>query len=182
MGDRRRQDGFSLLELMIVLVLLMVGLMIAADLLMETSQLFVETSGEAPDTPVPLVIARIRGDIQGGIGVSPVLREDGSLGQVQIAALGEQIVYEKDGDTIYRTVLPQGEPAQGAQTLWRGVTDWSCQPVLGTSLIQLSVTYNRRAVPHSPLPGMPVDRGPATEQLTQSLFLLPRGAGLGDTW
>jgi len=36
---RQRQQGFSLLEMMIVLVLLMVGLMIAADLLMETSQL-----------------------------------------------------------------------------------------------------------------------------------------------
>lgn len=179
---RGRQQGFSLLELMIVLVLLMVGLMIAADLLMETSQLFAETAGEALDTPVPLVIARIRGDIQGGIGVGTVLREDGTLDKVQIQGIGEQIVYEKNGDALYRTVLADAAPPQGAQVLWRGVGDWSCRVVPGTALVELSVTYSRRATPRSPLPGMPVDRGAISQQLTQTMFFLPRGGGLGDTW
>lgn len=179
---RHRQEGFSLLEMMIVLVLLMVGLMIAADLLMETSQLFAETSGEALDTPVPLVIARIRGDIQGGVGVGTVLREDGTLDKVQIQGLGEQIVYEKNGDTLFRTVLSDAAPPQGSQILWRGVSDWRCQIMPGTALVELSVTYSRRATPRSPLPGMPVDRGAISQQLTQKMFLLPRGGGLGDSW
>jgi prepilin-type N-terminal cleavage/methylation domain-containing protein len=179
---RQRQQGFSLLEMMIVLVLLMVGLMIAADLLMETSQLFAETSGEALDTPVPLVIARIRGDIQGGIGVGTVLSEDGTLDKVQIQGAGEQIVYEKNGDALYRTVLADAAPSQGSQLLWRGVSDWNCRVEPGTTLVELSVTYSRRATPRSPLPGMPVDRGAISQQLTQTMFFVPRGGGLGDTW
>jgi prepilin-type N-terminal cleavage/methylation domain-containing protein len=178
----QRQQGFSLLEMMIVLVLLMVGLMIAADLLMETSQLFAETSGEALDTPVPLVIARIRGDIQGGIGVGTVLREDGTLDKVQIQGAGEQIVYEKNGDALYRTVLSDASAPQGSQVLWRGVSDWGCRIEPGTALVELWVTYSRRAVPRSPLPGIPVDRGATSQQLTQRMFLLPRGGGLGDSW
>jgi prepilin-type N-terminal cleavage/methylation domain-containing protein len=179
---RHRQQGFSLLEMMIVLVLLMVGLMIAADLLMESSQLFAETSWEALDTPVPLVIARIRGDIQGGVSVGTVLREDGTLDKVQIQGTGEQIVYEKNGDTLFRTVLSDAGPPEGSQILWRGVSYWNCQIMPGTALVELSVTYSRRAVPRSPLPGMPVDRGALRQQLKQTMFLLPRGGGLGDSW
>jgi len=37
-------------------------------------------------------------------------------------------------------------------------------------------------VPHTPLAVMPDYRGPLTEGLTQRLYLLPRGGGLGDTW
>jgi hypothetical protein len=181
-GGHNHQAGFSLIELAIALLLLIVGLMIAAELLMETAQLFAETAGESLDTPVPLVIARIRGDVQGGLGVSTVVQPDGALAKVLIQALGEQIVYEKDGETLYRTVLPQGAPPRGPEVLWRGVAGWSCRTVLGTSLVELSVTYSRRAVPRSPLPGMPADRGPLTQTLTQTMFLLPRGAGLGDTW
>jgi hypothetical protein len=44
------------------------------------------------------------------------------------------------------------------------------------------VTYLRRTTPHSPLPTLPVNRGPVTETLKQRMFLLPRGAGLGDRW
>ena len=177
-----RQGGFTLVELSISLVLLIVGLMIAADLLMETAQLFAETSGESLDTPVPLVVARIRGDVQGGIGVSEVRQDDGSLSQVVIQTLGEQIVYEKAGDSLVRTVKIPGAAPRGPETLWRGVVTWNCQTLPGTSLIQLSVTYLRHAVPRSSLPGLPADRGPKVELLTQSMFLLPRGAGLGDTW
>jgi len=108
---------------------------------------------------VPLVIARIRGDIQGGIGVGTVLREDGTLDKVQIQGIGEQIVYEKNGDTLFRTVLSDAAAPQGSQILWRGVSDWGCRIEPGTALVELSVTYSRRAVPRSPLPGMPVDRG-----------------------
>lgn len=158
------------------------GLLIAADLLMETSQLFAEAAGESLDTPVPLVVARIRGDVQGGTGVGTVRRIDGSLDQVVIQAMGEQIVYEKAGDTLTRTVVVTGAPPRKPETLWRGVVTWNCQDLPGTTLVQLSVTYQRRAVPRSPLPGLPVNRQPKVELLTQSMFLLPRGAGLGDTW
>jgi prepilin-type N-terminal cleavage/methylation domain-containing protein len=182
MRGRTGQKGFTLVELSIALVLMIVGLLIAADLMMETSQLFAETSAEALDTPVPLVVARIRGDVQGGTGVSEVRRYDGSLAQVVIQAAGEQIVYDQVGDMLTRTVTVAGSPPGKPQTLWRGVAGWDCQTLPDSRLIHLSVRYRRRAVPKSPLPGLPIHRGPREELLIQSMFLLPRGAGLGETW
>jgi prepilin-type N-terminal cleavage/methylation domain-containing protein len=182
-SPRSGQAGFSLIEMAVSLALLLLGLAIAAQLLMETSQLFAETSGESVDTPVPLVIARIRGDVQGSVGAYPVVDpEDGKLIAVAIQGSSEQIVYRKSGPAIYRTVEPfDGSPKHTA-LLWREVTGWSCQQIGLKGLIQLEVTYRRRSMPATPLPTLPAIRGPVKEELTQKMFLLPRGAGLGETW
>jgi prepilin-type N-terminal cleavage/methylation domain-containing protein len=182
-GPKPSQDGFTLVEMSIALVLLMLGLAIATQVLMETSRLFAETAGEAQDTPVPLVIARIRGDVQGAADASPLLLEDGSLAAVQMVGGPEgQVIYERRGTDLYRRVLPTSGGEPPPTLLWRGVTAWSCQVVPGTRLLDLQVTYRRRTVPHTPLAVMPAYRGPLTEELTQRLYLLPRGGGLGDTW
>ncbi len=175
------QAGFTLIELSISLVLLLLALALSAQLLMETSQLLAETSGESLDTPVPLVIARIRGDVQGAVGAFPVFEED-ALARVVIQRLDEQILYEKAGSVLYRTVIPAGGGAPQTGFLWRGVTDWSCQRIEPKGLIELTVTYHRRNVPRTPLPSLPALRGPQTGRLTQRMFLLPRGGGLGETW
>ncbi|HEX4960694.1 MAG TPA: prepilin-type N-terminal cleavage/methylation domain-containing protein [Thermoanaerobaculia bacterium] len=182
--SRDSQSGFTLIEILIALVLLMLGLMLAAQLLMETSQLFAETSGEAADTPVPLVISRIRGDVQGSAAATPVPQLDGSLAAIlMVGGPGGQIVYTKQGTDLFRSVTPvDGSAPPPPMPLWRNVTAWSCQVVPGTSLIDLQITYRRRTVPHTPLAVMPFYRGPLTEELTQRMYLLPRGGGLGDTW
>jgi prepilin-type N-terminal cleavage/methylation domain-containing protein len=176
------QDGFTLVEMSIALVLLMLGLMLAAQILMETSQLFAENAGEAQDTPVPLVISRIRGDVQGSTAASPMVLEDGSLALNLVGGPEGQVIYVKRGTDLYRRVVPPIGAEPPPTVLWRGVTAWSCQVVPGTGLLDLQVTYRRRTVPHTPLAVMPAYRGPLTEELTQRLYLLPRGSGLGDTW
>jgi hypothetical protein len=181
------QGGFTLVEISIALVLLMLALLLASQLLMETSQLFAETSGESTDTPVPLVISRIRGDVQGSAGAYPLVAEDGTLVAVNLDG-GPQgrIVYQKRGPDLFRTVVPaNGDPPEAPTLLWPGVVGWSCQVVPGASginLLDLSVTYLRHTTPHTPLAVLPAYRGPGTEALTQRLFLLPRGGGLGNTW
>lgn len=179
---RSGQAGFTLIELSISLVLLLLALALSAQLLMETSQLLAETSGESLDTPVPLVIARIRGDVQAAVGAFPVFDEEGALVSVVIQKLEEQILYEKRGLALYRRVVPAGGGPQRTGLLWPGVTDWSCSRIHPKGLIELEVTYHRRRVPRTPLPALPASRGALTERLTQRMFLLPRGAGLGDTW
>lgn len=180
--SRPGEAGFTLVEICISLVLLLVALLLAAQILMETSQLFAETAGEALDAPVPLVIARIRADILGSTGAFPLPNEDGTLGGVAVQGLGRRIVYQKEGDDLFRTVVPlNGDPPEKPVLLWRGVTGWGCR-VHGGNLVELEVTYRRRTVPRSPLPTLPGLRGPVTEELTQKMYLLPRGAGLGDTW
>jgi prepilin-type N-terminal cleavage/methylation domain-containing protein len=178
------QGGFTLIEILIALVLMMLGLLLAAQLLMETSKLFAETSGEATDTPVPLVLARIRGDIQGSAAASPVLQVDGSLAAItMLGGPDGEIVYAKQGTDLFRSVIPSnGDPPKPPSLLWRGVTAWSCQIVSGTSVVDLQVTYRRRSVPHTPLAVLPAYRGALTEELTQRMYLLPRGGGLGASW
>jgi prepilin-type N-terminal cleavage/methylation domain-containing protein len=172
-----RQSGFTLIEMSIALVLLLAGLLIAADLLMETSRLFAETSGEAVDTPVPLVLARIRADFQGATSISPEPAEDGSLDKVRIQAPGEEIVYQKLGDSLFRLVLPESGLPRDPETLWRGVTAWTCSAGGTSSPVWFSVTYKRRTTPRTPLPVLPAYRGPLYEQQTEKIYLLPRGSG-----
>lgn len=179
---RTGEAGFTLVEICISIALLLVALLLAAQILMETSQLFAETSGEALDAPVPLVIARIRTDVQGSTGAVPIPNEDGTLSAVAVQGPGRRIVYQKEGDSLFRTVVPlNGDPPEKPVLLWRGVTGWGCR-VHGGNLVEIEVTYRRRTVPRSPLPTLPGLRGPVTEELTQKMYLLPRGAGLGDRW
>ena len=178
----RGEAGFTVFEMVISLALLLLGLLIAAQILEETSQLFAETSGEVLDTPVPLVIARIRADVQGSTGAFPVTGDDGLLISIVIQREGYQIVYRKLGEDLYRRVVPgDGSPPGKPEVFWKGVTGWGCQ-VLGSNLVDLAVTYRRRTTPHSPLPTLPGLRGPLKKDLTQRMYLLPRGRGLGDRW
>lgn len=164
------------------MVLLVLALAIAAQLLLEASKLFAETSGEALDTPVPLAIARIRNDIQRAIRVAPVRDREGALVQVAIQGYAGQIFYSKEGNTLYRTFVPRDEMPQDPAPLWRGVKAWNCDRIPGTRLIDLEVIYTRRSTARTPLPILPIDRGPLTETLTQRMFLLYRGGGMGGTW
>lgn len=180
---RSGQTGFTLIELSVSLAILLIALALASQLLMETSHLFAESAGEAVDAPVPLVIGRIRGDVQGATSVLPIHDKSGALLQVVISGLDRQITYEKLGVALYRTVEPHdgSSPAQKA-LLWPGVTGWQCGRIEPRGLILLEVRYRRRTTPHTPLPALPALRGPLLETLTQRMFLLPRGAGLGETW
>jgi prepilin-type N-terminal cleavage/methylation domain-containing protein len=173
-----RQAGFTLVEMTIVLVLMLVGLLIAADLLMETSRLFAETSGEAVDTPIPLVIARIRADIQGSTAVEPELNLDGTrLDKVHIRALGQEILYQKIGDSLYRTVVPDSGPPKDPEVLWHKVTDWTCTTGGKSAPVRVSVSYQRRTIPHTPLPVLPYYRGALSEPRIETFYMLPRGNG-----
>jgi prepilin-type N-terminal cleavage/methylation domain-containing protein len=174
----RRQAGFTILEMTVALVLLLVGLLIAADLMMESSRLFVETAGEATDNPAPLAVARVRADIQGSTSVTPQysLIDTNQLDSVHIRGGGQEIVYQKTGDAIYRVVSVAGLP-QDPVILWRGVTSWKCDPGSTDSPAILTITYKRRTTPHTPLPVLPAYRGPLQEEVKEVLYVLPRGNG-----
>jgi hypothetical protein len=172
-----------LIELALAMAVFLVALSLATQILMETAQLFAETSGEALDTPVPLVLARIRADVQGAVSVFPIEDADGELATLAIQGFGGQILYQKQDEALYRTVVPASGPPKKPTLLWRDVTDWKCE-MLGPNLnlVNLEVTYRRRTVPRTPLPRLPAFRGPLKQELTQRMYLLPRGAGLAGSW
>lgn len=180
------QAGFTLVEMLITLVLLLVGLMIASELLMEAAQLLATTSGEAADTPVPLAIARLRADVQGADSALPVFSEEGDLVALVFAgrdASGRerQVVYSKSEDILLRRVVRTDGSLPGSpEIVWKQVLGWRSE--INGGLVDLRIDYMRRAVPRSPLPGLPVDRGPRAELRTERMFFLTRGSGLGASW
>jgi hypothetical protein len=137
----RHEGGFTLVETLVSLVLLLLALGLAAQLLMETAQLFAGSTREAVATPVPQAIARIRSDVLASAGFAIIQNEDGTLRQVVLTGHpAGTVVYELVGDAIVRT-LPAGVGESDAGTpIWRGVDGWSAQAI--GRLLDLQVNYS----------------------------------------
>lgn len=174
---RDAQAGFTLVELMISLLLTLLALGLAAQVLMESAQVLTDTAAEQIDAPVPLALARIRGDVQSS-------RSYSVLSGSRLMLFGHPagtLVYEQSGGELTRTVLdPLGSPL-GSATVMRRVTDWSCLAVT-SRLVSITFRYQRHAPRRSPLPTAPGRRGPTSEERMESLLLALRGGGLGVGW
>ncbi len=174
------QAGFTLVELMVSLVLLLLGLALAAQILMESAQLFAESAGEQIDAPIPLAIARLRGDVLAASSFQVTIGDEGLRLVLEGHPVGT-VLYERAGEELRRSVLDAaGEPGK-ATTVLRGVSEWICVPA-SPRLVVLGLRYRRHAVPRSPLPRLPAFRGPRHEERQEWLTLAPRGGGLGDGW
>ena len=177
----RRQAGFTLIELLISLVLLLVAIGIAADLLVETEQVFVDSAAEQLDPLVPLIVARIRDDVQQSAGYSVVP----PLGPTtQLVLLGHPegtVVYQKEGRDLVRLRLDEEGVTTGTWTVLRDVVSWSAQ-VQTARLLRFEISYRVHAGRRSPLPTVPGERGPTSEVHTEALFVALRGGGLGASW
>ncbi|MFL6196317.1 MAG: prepilin-type N-terminal cleavage/methylation domain-containing protein [Thermoanaerobaculia bacterium] len=177
---RSRQAGFTLIEVLISLVLLMVGLLIAAELLMETAQLFATTSRETTERPIPLAIARLRADVQGADSASPLFTEEGDLSGVLLTGPTQAVVYYKEDTKLMRRVDRGSFEVETPEVIWENVIGWQAE--VNGGVLDLRIDYMLRGAPPSPLPGMPVDRVPGYEMRTERMFFLTRGSGLGASW
>jgi prepilin-type N-terminal cleavage/methylation domain-containing protein len=186
---RSAQAGFTLPELLITLALLTLVLAIAAGLLLESSRLLVETAGEQKDAPVPLILARIRGDVLGASSFVSTVATDGEAPRLLLVGHPQGTIrYEQVGAELRRGVLAGGR-LRSETVVWRGLVSWSCSPVPVPDLeehrqdvLRLDFVYRRRSTPRTPLPILPAHRGPVEETRTETLFLVPRGNGLGTSW
>ena len=110
MTRRDAQAGFTLVELMISLLLTLLALGLAAQVLMESAQVLTDTAAEQIDAPVPLALARIRGDVQSSRSYSVISGSPGSRLMLFGHPAGT-LVYEQSGGELTRTVLdPLGSP------------------------------------------------------------------------
>jgi prepilin-type N-terminal cleavage/methylation domain-containing protein len=171
----RSTAGFSLVEVMVALALFALAAAFAAQLLLETAQQLTDAAAEQAESPMPLVRARLRADIQSSQTAVCVRHPDGTLEEVRLSGhpAGE-VTYRVDERVLWRQVETDADP------ILREVESWSCAD--GGGLLWMQLAYSRRAVRRTPLIVEPGARGPLNEPRVESLLVAPRGAGLGEGW
>lgn len=170
------QAGFTLVEMLISLVLLLFALGLASQILIESQQALVDTAAEALDSPVPLAVARLRSDVL--TSSSFAIAVDEVLGH-RLALVGHPegtVLYEREGTDLVRRVYDGLGIESGRGLVLRGVTDFQAFDVVeGFDLLRIDIGYSVHQGRKSPLPTVPGFRGPRTKDQKEVLFLLPRG-------
>jgi hypothetical protein len=173
----RREAGFTLVELLIASLLLILVLALAGQLFMESALQLVDAGAEQGDPTVPLLLDRLRGDVLASSGAASCA-EDRLLLTGHPAGM---VLYQRVGEELHRAVLDAAGTSLGEGIPWRGVTAWSCAPA-GFRLLRLDLQYRLRAVRRTLNAPLPSTRGAANETRSETLFLTPRGGGLGESW
>lgn len=173
----RAARGFTLVEVLIALVLLMLALAIAAQLLEESAERLATVQGEATEPPADLLLARLRGDVRAAASLAVL--PDGAL-RLDGHPAGT-VVYRRLGSELRREVYDAGGELAAETPAWRNVVGFE-SVALSDKLAAVALSYRRRRLGRSPLPGLPADRGPVWEEKTESLVATARGAGLGAGW
>jgi len=179
----RRQAGFTLLEMLAALILVALGLALAAQLLMETSQMLVDAAAEQSESALPLARARLRADINGCLHAVAVRDEDEQL--IELWLVGHPtgtIRYRKAGSDLLRDVSVAGDGVWEGQTIaLRNVRSWNALDAL-PGMVHLEIHVQRRAIRRSPLPAVPGVGAPGQEEIVETLIMAPRGGGFGVGW
>jgi prepilin-type N-terminal cleavage/methylation domain-containing protein len=181
--SRSRQAGFTLLEVLAALVLVALGLALAAQLLMETSQMLVDAAAEQSESALPLARARLRADINGCLNAVAVRNEDAQLTELWLVGHPTGTVrYRKAGRDLLRDVSEAGDGVWKGQTIaLRNVRSWNALPAL-PGMVHLEIHVLRREIRRSPLPAVPGIGAPGQEEIVETLIMAPRGGGFGVGW
>lgn len=179
---KRAESGFTLIELLVTLVLVSLGLALAAQLLMETSQMMADSAAEQTETALPLARARLRADIQACQNAQVLPGSDGRIAELWL--LGHPagpMRYRKMGRDLVREVASAGGHWNRPIPVLRNVRSWDVLPMPG-GLTAIEIHLLRRTIRRSPLPTVPGTRGPLEEEHVETLVVSPRGGGLGLGW
>jgi hypothetical protein len=175
---RRHPGGTTLVELLVVLALLSLMVLVAADLIVHSVKL-IGAVGRAARNPLVLQVnERLRRDVQeaawllGGEEIwseGPLVLRGQEGGRLRVALVGGELV---------RASEDAGGGAAAEQVLLRGVTAWWWRSP-SPGVVDISYTHLT-----APLPESRVSREPGfeLERRTETLRLTIRGGGGGWRW
>jgi len=182
------ETGYTLVEMVISLLLLVLVVEIAAQLLGETQQMLVDAGREALDPAAALVAVRLRADIMGASSAIAMVKPDLSCAYLELFGNPPgPIFYQLAAGTLTRTVAAGGVPLVSSVVL-RDATAFHCVTSSvggatgGPTVVLLAYRYRRSRTRRSPLMLMPALWAPPREEVRESLILTLRGAGLGTAW
>jgi len=174
----REHRGTSLIELLVVLALLSIMILVAADLVIHSVKLLGATGRSVRNPIVVHVTNRLRNDVQEAAAVTnpdtmwseePLVIATRTGGLVHIGV--------EDGKLVRRNVAP-GSGTVEEQVLLRGVTSWWWRsPVPG--VVDLNIGY---LVNPAPERSVSRDPGYGLERRKENLRFAIRGSGGGARW
>jgi prepilin-type N-terminal cleavage/methylation domain-containing protein len=172
------EAGFTLVEMLVSLVLLLLALALAGQLLIESQQTLVDSAAEMLDNPTTLAVARLRNDVVSSSRflIIPIL-DTGGYRLILTGHPAGTVVYEVAGTDLVRRVFDGLGVEVGQGVALRGVATGHFVPtaVPETPLLKIEVAYAVHRGRRSPLPTVPGTRGPKAKAHMEVMFLLPRG-------
>lgn len=174
----KQQGGFSLIETLVALLLFLFGVLLATQLLLETSRRLRDGYARDLESPVAPARARLRADLEAA--VSGRCERDAEGVATAVRAYGHPtgtVVYQLEDGILWRFL--EAEPAARARVI-AGLTGFACAD--SGPLVGLELSGRRRALRRSPLVGAPGDLLAASEPWAETLWVAPRGGGRGSRW
>jgi len=170
---RRHQGGTTLVELLVVLALLSLMVLVAADLIVHSIKLLGAVGRAARNPLVVQVNERLRRDVQGAAWLlggeeiwseQPLVLRGQEGGRLRLALVNDELV---------RTSEAAGGGAAAEQVLLRGVTAWWWRSP-SPGVVDISYTHLAAPPPESNASREP---GFELERRTETLRLAIRGGG-----
>lgn len=165
----RREAGLSLVELLVALIILLIGLALAAEIGVRARALLARSARDGLRPPISAVLARMRADVQGAASFDlPVAALPSGWSEGELVLRGERgaVLYGMESSLLERVAFDPAGQETSRLPLVRDGAQWRWRPV-DSGLLEISIAYLAE-------PGAPGDAGRAVRRDTLRLAL--RGA------
>lgn len=177
----RGQHGFSLLELIVVLGLMMVAILAAAALIDSSIRLIESTGRSLRDPSLTIAEEWLRRDVHEAAALWSWSSEWNAAPLLLLGHDGTRVVFEFDGRTLARIQLDDTGNEMGRIIILRGLLTWRWRsPVPGLVEVEITVPAHLDPIHASHL--RDPRRLAAVELRTEHLRLAMRGTSGGRSW
>ena len=138
-----RERGFGLLELLVATSILMLGALLATELIVESHLESQRRTAELQNPQPGWALARLRFDIEGAASITGLLPGWREEGLHLVDAAGRHVVWQQSGVHLERLELDEGSEVVLRQVLLEGLDAWRWQRV-SRAVVDVNLRYLER--------------------------------------